>query len=226
MPAPPGCRRRAPRRGLLQQLLALEPVGKPAEAADREIGAAAAQGLGDPLVARQNAQRGMRRLVPQPRDQRRDDDGPGIFGAGDREPAVGPFGNELARRQRELQLQQALPQAGGDLGGALGRLHAVRPAHEQFVLQHIAQPVQRMADRRLRQPQPRAGAGRAALLHQRLENAQQVQVEIVESHRLVRLTRRRVASCGILPPYPALLPCDVSRIAPAEKRRLRRSRPR
>ena len=44
-----------------------------------------------------------------------------------------------------------------------------------------------MADGRLAQPEPAAGAGGAALLHQRLEHPKQVQVEIIEVNRLNRL---------------------------------------
>src|SRR6185295_8603832 len=47
--------------------------------------------------------------------------------------------------------------------------------------------IERMADGRLAQPQPAAGAGGAALLHQCLEHPQQVQVEMVEVNRLNRL---------------------------------------
>jgi hypothetical protein len=77
---------------------------------------------------------------------------------------------------------QAVAQARSDLGGARRRLHALRPAHEQLILEQIAQSRERVADRRRRDVQPRGGARDAALFDQRVKNPEQIEVKQPELH--------------------------------------------
>jgi hypothetical protein len=69
------------------------------------------------------------------------------------------------------------------LAGQGGRLHAGGRALEQVVLERGPQAPERVAGRRLGKAEPGRGAGDVALGHQRLEDAQQVEVEPVEVHR-------------------------------------------
>ncbi len=87
---------------------------------------------------------------------------------------------EVGGRHRMLQLRQAAPKIRPDLGRARGRRHSVGAAEEQFILQCVPQPVERVAHRRLGQSQPFAGPRDAAFLRQRVEHAQEVEVEGVE----------------------------------------------
>ncbi len=80
----------------------------------------------------------------------------------------------------QLEVKQALAQPRRHLGRARGRLHPIGAADEQLVFEHIAQPVQRMADRRLGQAEPVAGAGNAAFLDEGVENPQQIEIERVK----------------------------------------------
>jgi hypothetical protein len=92
--------------------------------------------------------------------------------------------NELGGRERQLQLDQSAPQARRDLGGARCWLHPVRAADEELVAENIAQPVQRVAYCRLRQPQTFSSPGDTAFLDQGVENTQQVQVKIGKMNRV------------------------------------------
>jgi hypothetical protein len=53
-------------------------------------------------------------------------------------------------------------------------------AAEQRVVEDLAQPVQRRADRRLAEEQPRRRPRHAALAHQRIEGAQHGHVEAAD----------------------------------------------
>ena len=57
-----------------------------------------------------------------------------IFAAGDRETPLCLLGHEFGRPQRKLDLQQSLAEPRGDFGGPRSRPHAVRHAHEKFVV--------------------------------------------------------------------------------------------
>ena len=70
----------------------------------------------------------------------------------------------------------------GNLARAGGRLHAHRGAHEQIVGKEVAQARQRVAQRRLRQADPFGGAGHGALVGQRVEGFQQVEVDRSDIH--------------------------------------------
>jgi len=75
-------------------------------------------------------------------------------------------------RQAENPIHQRL-----ELHGARGRLHAVRPAHEQLMSENVAQALERMTDRRLRQPEAFADRAQLALPQQLGEHQQQCHVE-------------------------------------------------
>ena len=66
--------------------------------------------------------------------------------------------------------------------GARGGDHVVAAAHEQLVPERVAQPIEGVADRRLAQPDHVAGPRHAALLHQRVEGLEQVEIEGGEIH--------------------------------------------
>ena len=70
----------------------------------------------------------------------------------------------------------------GDLARAGGRLHAGRGAHEQIVGKQAAQARQRVAHRRLRQADAAGGAGHGALVGQRVEGFEQVEVDRTDIH--------------------------------------------
>ena len=72
--------------------------------------------------------------------------------------------------------------SGRDLARAGGRLHAGRGAHEQIVGKEAAQARQRVAHRRLRQADAAGGAGHGALVGQRVEGFQQVEVDRTNIH--------------------------------------------
>ncbi len=120
------------------------------------------------------------RLGPQPRHQVRQQHLAGVGGGREVEHALGLGGVELGRRHRVLEHQEAPPQLGPDLGRAGGRLHAVGPTQEQFVLQSVSQPVQGVADGGLGQGEAFARARDAALLGQGVEYPEEVEIERLE----------------------------------------------
>jgi len=81
---------------------------------------------------------------------------------------------------------QCWRQQGEDLVGPCGRLHAAAGAHEQRVVEQVAQARQGRADGRLAEEQFFRGAGHTALMHQRFKHDQQVEVyttQVVSIHR-------------------------------------------
>ena len=84
-----------------------------------------------------------------------------------------------------------------DLLGQRRRRHALCRAQEQFVAEQAAQPLQGVADRRLRDAQRFGRARHAALDHQLVEDSQQVEIKIVEIHHVCirwrRACRKRVS---------------------------------
>ncbi len=112
----------------------------------------------------------MGRVLPQPLDQGGDQNGAGI---GARRQGESPRGGgriECLGRQGVLKLGQSRVQGRTDLEGPRGGLDAAGAASEQGIIQGMAQAAQGMADRRLGQAQPGAGARRAALLKQGVEH--------------------------------------------------------
>src|SRR5690606_14843964 len=63
------------------------------------------------------------------------------------------------------------------LDGLLRRLHPPGDPGEHLVLEEIAQPVERIAHRRLGHGQPLGGAAHIPFLHHRPEDVQQVEVD-------------------------------------------------
>ena len=72
-------------------------------------------------------------------------------------------------------------------GNALGGLQAGGAADEQRIAQGLAQAAQAMADRRLGHAEPLAGLGDAAVLHQRIEQPQQVQIDVSHGGKAYRV---------------------------------------
>ena len=75
-------------------------------------------------------------------------------------------GDRVQRRRQQL----------GDLQRAGGGFHATAGAHEQRVVEQGAQACQCGADRRLAEKELLGGTGHAALMHQRFEDDQQIEV--------------------------------------------------
>lgn len=85
----------------------------------------------------------------------------------------------VQRGVEQLQRRVDLPR---ELLGAARRRDAAGCAHEQRVVQREPQPRQRVARRRLRQPEPLGGAADVARLVHGAEDVQQVQIELVQMH--------------------------------------------
>ena len=60
--------------------------------------------------------------------------------------------------------------------------HAFGAANEQVILQHVTQPSQSVAHRRLTQTKAAAGPRDASFLHDGVEDDEQVQVECTQFH--------------------------------------------
>lgn len=81
-----------------------------------------------------------------------------------------------------FNLIQRLADDRGEFLCSWRRRHLRPSAYEQLVVQQGAQPAERLADRRLGQPDLIPGAGNAAFTHQGVEHPQQVQVERAKIH--------------------------------------------
>ena len=69
-------------------------------------------------------------------------------------------------------------------------------AHQQGIAQQVAQPLQRMACRRLRQPDPHRRAADAGFLQQRVERDQQIEVKRIQIHGVnIYHTHYRLEEC-------------------------------
>ncbi len=167
-----------------EQRLMAEALGNATKAADRQIRATGEDRLGHAEIARPNSQGRARRFFSEASGKARHQHRPDIFAAHDREPPLGPLRNKFGGAERQLEPLQALAQMRRDRHRARCRLHARRTADKQIVFERIAQPVQRVADRRLAEAEPCPGAGHAALFDQRVENPQQVQVEAIRMNRI------------------------------------------
>ena len=119
---------------------------------------------------------GLRRRVGQTAGQRRGENRTGVGAGHHREPPLAGRRVEVGGRERGLQLVEGGVHLRPHFHRARRRLHAGGPAHEQFVVQHVAQAVQRMAHCRLGESKPRARSRDAAFLEQDVEHAQQVEV--------------------------------------------------
>ncbi len=96
--------------------------------------------------------------------------------------AVGCCGVERDRFQRKLHLAQGVAQRRCQHLSPRRRHHSVGRPDEQFVLEHVAKPVQRMAHRRLAEPDAASRARYAALLHHSVEHDEQIQIESTPIH--------------------------------------------
>jgi hypothetical protein len=76
--------------------------------------------------------------------------------------------------------------SGARIASARRQHEAVGPAHQEVVVQEHAQPMQRVAHRRLRAAEPRAGAGEGALGDLGVEHFEEVEVEAAEIHAKAR----------------------------------------
>ncbi len=83
---------------------------------------------------------------------------------------------------------QRLPYGRGQCFGAGRGRHAVVGAHEQRILEQFPQSIELLAHRGLSQMQIGSGRSDAACLKNGIEDAQQVQIEIVEAHGSIDLT--------------------------------------
>ena len=66
--------------------------------------------------------------------------------------------------------------------GAIGRLHPLAGADEHRIVEDLADPRERVAHRRLREPDPRCCARDVPLREQRIERDQEVEVEAGQMH--------------------------------------------
>jgi len=171
-----------PRHGAVlvaQEGLGDEPRAWRPEQAQGEVGFAATQVL-DRLILVGMADRegDPWRDLPQPQDQFGADEGGDELGRA--EPELPPTGGRVeagVRRKRfARQFDQRLDPRSQILR-PLRRLEAVRPADEQRVLKEVAQSTKRMADGRLRQPQPLCRGAGAPGAQQFAEHQKQAAVE-------------------------------------------------
>jgi hypothetical protein len=97
----------------------------------------------------------------------------------------------LGAQHGGLQCLQVRNHGGRDALCGPCRVQPARRAHEQFVVEELAQPRQRVRRRRLRQRQLLAGRGhRPGAIHGR-QHAQQVEIEVAEVHRRLRCPGRQ-----------------------------------
>ena len=156
-------------RAQLRRQLAVDP--------DREVRRALPQRLGVVGRVRREAQRDARRLLAQHAVERDAEDQQHVVGRQDDEAAL-----LRLRRERPLR-REHLRRAGDDLAdprlqqfGPRRQHHAPAGAHEQRVAELLADPRQRVAHRRRRQPEPRRRPRDAALLQQGVEGDEEAEV--------------------------------------------------
>ncbi|OIQ64653.1 hypothetical protein GALL_537950 [mine drainage metagenome] len=165
-----------PDQGLAQQHLLHQARRPRSEAADHEISAAAVQLIKDVEPKLGNHQAGVRRLPGHALHQPGDQHAASIGAGHQHESPLGRGRIKGRRRERRLKLGQCAIDLRPDLQGPWRRFQSARIAQEQLVVQGVSRSPQSVADRRLRQAQPRARPGRVALLHQDVEDPQQIQV--------------------------------------------------
>ena len=101
----------------------------------------------------------------------------------DREGAFRPARVEAGvARHHALDLAQHLAQRLRQFGGAWRRLHAARRPHQQFVLEHRAQPVERVAHRRLTEADAVRRLGDVTLGQQCVQRDEQIEVDGSKVH--------------------------------------------
>ncbi|MNR31857.1 hypothetical protein D3C85_1493970 [compost metagenome] len=138
-------------------------------------------------------QLGARRQPAHTLDDIRQEEGVQVVRRAQVEGARGGGRVELLRRPGDaVHRRQALLGQRQQLAAALGRHHAALAAHQNGVAGDLAQPLQRVADGRLRLAQAHGGAGHALLGEQGVQHPQQIGIEMVASvHGESRRTRGR-----------------------------------
>ena len=86
-------------------------------------------------------------------------------------------GVEIVRYEQPAHLIERLRQRSAQRLRPRRELHPRADAHQQRIAEHIAQPLQRMARGRLRQPDPHRGAADIGFQQQRVERDQQIEIE-------------------------------------------------
>jgi hypothetical protein len=140
------------------------------------------QGPGIARGQRQQAYAQARCLARQNRVQRRNQRGSRGIGHGDHERGGGRLGIELigcGTPPDAAGLAYHRPQG---LGARRG-LHALSLAHQQLVAQDLAQPAHGIADRRLGDAELVRRAREAALGHDLVEDAQQIEIQRTKVQR-------------------------------------------
>jgi multidrug efflux system membrane fusion protein len=161
-----------------------KPLGRCGNAASRQIKLATIQHISKlQRAARANIELDMGRLLRDRGGERcRENDDRAVVHR-DCEAALGRLRFEWGSAvKRGMQILQRRANRADKPLGVGCRLHALRGSDEQIVAQGAAQPPERMADRGLRHVQPSGGTGRAALLHDGIENHQQVEIECPPVH--------------------------------------------
>ncbi len=160
----------------VQVLRRREPV------ADHQVHAALLQRgqVIDARVERMHDQLGLRRVLAQPLDDVGQEERVEIVRRAQVEGARGGGRIERLRRPGDaLHRLQALLRQRQQLMAALGRHHAVLAAHEDGVAGDLPQPLEGVADGRLRLPELDGRPGHALLGQQRVQDAQEISVEVV-----------------------------------------------
>ena len=94
--------------------------------------------------------------------------------------AKAPFaagGVEIIRNEQPAHLIERLRQRPAQGLRPRRQFHAGADPDQQGIAEHIAQPLQRMARGRLRQPDPHRGAADTGFQQQRVERDQQIEIE-------------------------------------------------
>jgi hypothetical protein len=65
-----------------------------------------------------------------------------------------------------------------------GQFHPGARAHQQRIAEQVAQPLQRVAGGRLRQPDPHRGPADISFQQQRVERDQQIEVKRIQIHEM------------------------------------------
>ena len=104
--------------------------------------------------------------------------------------------NVLALEQIVLKMLEVRPRRADDGVRARRRDDAARAADEQRIVERLAQPAQRLADRGLAHPELSRGAADAQLVVQRDRDGQQIEIQSLRYHtasvvELLRCTWRR-----------------------------------
>ena len=117
------------------------------------------------------------RLLPGAMDHPGQDHDPFVKVAADDDIGAGRGRIEIARGDQRLEAVGQIDGLGDDFGTAFGR-HDPRPLpHEQLVLENLAQPRDRVADRRLGQPKLIRRARETAMHMHRPQRAQRGKVQ-------------------------------------------------